>query len=80
MAKVQPIYYDKLMLGCEEKNLKESYLLLSFFNKINLCICSSILVEMLCYHIPSIGNGDAAYAARTVMLYFRMAYQHLTTQ
>ena len=27
--KGQPIYYDKLMLGCEEKNI-ESYFLLSF--------------------------------------------------
>ena len=53
-----------------------------FSKKANVCICSSILVETLCYHIPSIGNGDAAYAARvvTLMVYFRMAYQHLTTQ
>ena len=25
--KGQPIYYDKLMLGCAKKNLEESYLL-----------------------------------------------------
>ena len=66
MAKGGAIYYDKLMLGYEEKNLEESYLLatnISFSNKANLCICSSILVEMLCYHIPFIGNGDVAYVA-----------------
>ena len=53
---------------------------INFSNKANLCICSSNLVEMLCYQIPSIGNGDAAYAARAVMLYFKMAYKHLITQ
>ena len=78
--KGQPIWYDKLMLGCAKRNLEESYLLPSFSNKANLCICSSILVEALCYHIPSIRNGDAAYAARAVTLWFKMAYQHLTTQ
>ena len=29
--KEQPMYYDKLVLGCEEKNLEESYLLLISF-------------------------------------------------
>ena len=81
--KKQPIYYERLMLGCEEKNIEESYFLATkFSNKANLCICSNILVEMLCYHIPSSGNGDAAYVVRAVMLMLciKMAQQHLTTQ
>ena len=36
-----------------------------------------ILIETQYYHIPSIRNGDAAYAARAlVMLCFRAAQQH----
>ena len=52
------------MLGCEEKNLGRVLPPAKFFsNKAYLhIICSSILVEILCYHIPSIRNGDAAQA------------------
>ena len=52
------------MLGCEEKNLGKVLPPAKFFsNKAYLHICSSILVETLCYHIPFIRNGDAAHAA-----------------
>ena len=51
------------MLRCEEKNLGRVLPPTKFFsNKGYLRICSSILVETLGYHIPSIRNEDAAYA------------------
>ena len=59
-----PFICDELMLGCEEKNLGRVLPPAKFFsNKAYLHICSSILVETLCYHIPSIRNEGAAYAA-----------------
>ena len=49
-----------LLLGCEEKNLERVLPPTKLFsNKAYL----NILVKTLCYHISSIRNGDAAYAA-----------------
>ena len=56
-----PFIYDELMLGCEEKNLGRGYLLPNSFPTRHTYIY--VLLKTLCYHIPSIRNGDAAHAA-----------------